>query len=103
MDDTNSSFKKTNVNASTRLWSALKNAAKDTLKNPARAITTLQTYFDQRAWHQVKNTDERYQIREHFGKILSTAYYKKKNIQKAEQVNYIIEQEKKLFDSKIFN
>ena len=74
-------------------------AAKDTLKNPAGAIRTLNTYFVQRAWCQVEDKAARERIRNSFEAILARSYEKKKQYDKANEVRNVIEGEKKLFEN----
>lgn len=81
------------------LNNALSRAAADTAKNPARAIKTLSVYFDQRAWCQVKDLKQRAKIRDGFEAILTKSYEKRKQTEKVQQVKYIIQSEKKVFET----
>lgn len=78
-------------------------AAKDTAKNPKRTINTLNTLFKQRAWLQINDLLIRDSIRNEFGILLSTAYIKTKQLDKAQNVWYIINIEKELFERKLTN
>jgi len=78
-------------------------AAKDTAKNPQRTINTLNILFQQRAWLQIQDPEIRDSIRNEFGILLSTAYTKRNQIDKAKNVWYIINTEKELFNRKLTN
>ena len=86
------------VDVSKRLNDVLRSAVADTAKHPARVISKLTPYFEQRAWYQVKNKNERAKIRNEFGVLLSTAYIKRNNKEEADRVLEIIESEKKIFE-----
>ncbi len=83
--------------AAPRLWSAIKQSIKDTSRNSIRVIGNLRTYFDQRAWLQVSDKEDREKIREQICILLMTAYTKLKKPAQAEEVRSVIEAEKKVF------
>lgn len=83
--------------ASPRLWSAIKQSIKDTSRNSLRVIGNLRTYFDQRAWLQVSDKEDRDKIRDQICILLMAAYTKLKKNVEAEEVRNLIEAEKKVF------
>lgn len=85
-------------NVSNILWSAIKSVEKDTTKNPKSVINKLRTYFDQKAWMQVEDLKDRDSIRSNLSRVLSTAYYKKKDKANAEKVKTAVEREKEMFE-----
>jgi len=85
------------VNVANRLNSVIKEAIADSAKRPATVISKLSPYFQQRAWMQVNNKNERIKIRNDFQILLVNAYRKRNNPEEAEKVNAIIEAEKELF------
>ena len=85
------------VNVAERLNTVLQSAVADSAKNPARVITKLSPYFEQRAWLQVRNLDERAKIRNEFGVLLFNAYSKRNKPEDAAKILEIIEAEKKIF------
>jgi anionic cell wall polymer biosynthesis LytR-Cps2A-Psr (LCP) family protein len=86
------------VDVSKRLNDVLRSAVADSAKHPARVISKLTPYFEQRAWYQVKNKNERARIRNEFGTLLSNAYIKRNNKEEADKVLAIIEADKKIFE-----
>jgi hypothetical protein len=76
---------------------ALEKAEKDTASRPTIVINNLKTYFDQRAWLQVKDKAKRDTIREKFNVMLSAAYTKKGDLTNAKNVRDVIDREKKFF------
>jgi hypothetical protein len=88
---------------SPKLWSLLGRADKDSTSNPGAVIKSLEVYFDQRAWLQVINLEERNRIRDHFALLLSRAYEKKKQPQKAAWIRGIVSTEKELFSKPVFS
>ncbi len=90
--------KSKNRNVSNILWTAIKSAEKDTLKNPKSSINKLRKYFDQKAWMQIDDIDDRNSIREHLGRVLSTAYFKRNDGTNARKVIDAIQKEKEMFD-----
>ncbi len=85
-------------NVSGVLWSAIKAAEKDTVKNPKAAISKLRTYFDQKAWMQVENINDRNNIRDNIARVLSTAYYKRRDKANAEKVIQSANAEREMFE-----
>ena len=82
------------VNIYYRLRHLLSNSARDTAKKPDNVIRALTTYFDQHAWLQISNLQNRDSIREQFAVQLINAYSKKKQYAKAARVRDIINAEK---------
>lgn len=78
---------------------ALAKAVKDTAKNPTLSINALKVLFDQRAWFQVRNVEDRIRIRDEMGKVLANSYTKKKLYKEAGEVQKVIEHEKAIFKS----
>lgn len=91
------------VNVSRRLWNVLNKAVADSAKNPRAVISKLEIYYNQRAWMQVQDKDDRAKIRDMFAVLLSNAYYKRKEAAKAQRVKEVIEREKELFAKPILN
>ena len=83
------------------LKSALSRAEKDSAKKPQNVITSLSTYFNQKAWLQVTNQVERAKIRRDFAYMLSNAYLKKKQPDKAKQVLETVRLEEELFNNRL--
>lgn len=85
-------------NVSNILWTAIKSAEKDTVKNPRRVISKLETYFKQKAWMQVSDINDRNSIRDNLARVLSTAYYKRSDKANAERVIRAARAEKEMFE-----
>lgn len=83
------------------LRNVLAKAYPDTAKKPQNVIKTLQIYFEQHAWLQVPEISERTRIRNEFALLLSNAYMKKKQAEKARQVLESVRLEEELFKNKI--
>ncbi|MDR0927869.1 MAG: hypothetical protein LBO69_08920 [Ignavibacteria bacterium] len=75
---------------------ALRSAYLDTAKNPQRVINKLVTYYNQRAWYQVMDLNERDRIRSEFGTLLYNAYVKRGKQGDADKVKAVIEADKVL-------
>lgn len=103
--NTSTSFSQNNLDTliSHNLWEKINVSISDSALNPNKVVHTLKTLFNQRAWLQVEDINDRNQIREQFGILLSNAYLKLKKKSKAKEVEKIIDYEKKLFDTPIFN
>ena len=87
-----------NVNVAARLNRAINKAVADSAKRPQASINTLKTYFEQRAWFQVKNLEEREKIRDEFAAILIHCYRKRNQLDNANRVYEIVESEKAVFN-----
>ena len=85
------------VNVANRLNKVIIEATSDSAKRPAVVISKLSPYFQQRAWMQVSNKNERIKIRNDFQTLLVNAYRKRNNNDEADKVIAIIDAEKKLF------
>lgn len=81
-----------------KLNRAIQSAESDTAKNPTRAISKVQTFYNQKAWHQISDITHRNEIRDRIANVLITSYKKKNNLNKANEIANSIEQEKKLFE-----
>ncbi|MGE5481064.1 MAG: LCP family protein [Chloroflexota bacterium] len=90
-----------NLSVYDRLNRATYNAAQDTAKRPARSITALKTFYEQRAWLQIPDADQREDIRNRFQKILVAAYSRRKDYRAAQNVNAAMEAERKLFHNSL--
>ncbi len=91
------------VNVASRLRKVLNKAVADSARNPKAVISNLEIYFEQRAWFQVENKQERQLIREQFENLLYNAYMKRKQPDKAKKVKELMYNEKQLFDKNLFN
>jgi len=100
---TSDSTRAVNINPERLLLNAILKAAPDTARNPQAAIAKLETYFNQRAWYQVEDIDERIKIRNSMADILVTSYNKRKKFDEAKKVLEIIELENKILENKIKN
>ncbi|ROL58296.1 hypothetical protein D9V84_00770 [Bacteroidetes/Chlorobi group bacterium Naka2016] len=76
---------------------SLKLAEKDTFKFPKRVVSRLKVYYDQRAWLQIENPEQRESIRSRFESCLVSAYSKLNQIEKARQVQEELQLERELF------
>ena len=94
---------KTVVNVASMLRKALNKAVADSAKNPRAVISTLEIYFNQRAWFQVENKQDRTQIRDLLEKLLYNAYIKRKQPDKANKVKEVMYNEKQIFSKPVFN
>ncbi len=72
----------------------------DTAKRPAEVIRKLNVYFEQRAWLQIADRNQRAEVRTKIGDMMYVAYVKKKEPQKAQSIKDIIQAEIKLFEHK---
>lgn len=88
------------IRAERILNSAINRAVADSAKNPASVIRHLRMLFDQRAWFQVRDLRKRDSIRKQFAQLLASAYKKKKQYDKAQEVQMIIDSEKRMFESR---
>ncbi len=95
------STKSTQPNPARILRNALNKACADTAKRPKNVVNNLSVYFNQHAWLQVPDLAERDQIRNQFAVMLSTAYTKQKQTDKAKQVWVIIKTEQELFMNRL--
>lgn len=93
--------KKTNVTA--KLMYLIRRAAADSTRNPKAVIAKLEIYFNQRAWFQAEDPDDRIKIRDSMATLLISAYNKRKMPAKANHVIYIINSEKQMFQSNAFH
>ncbi len=80
-----------------RLNNVLNLAMADTSKSPQKAINRLNVLFEQRAWLQVADKEERKLIRNRFVDIISYSYEKRKDTLKAKQIRNIAVSEDNLF------
>jgi anionic cell wall polymer biosynthesis LytR-Cps2A-Psr (LCP) family protein len=86
------------INVANKLSKVIQSAISDSAKRPAAVISTLSPYFQQRAWMQISDKDERIKIRTDFQILLVNAYKKRNKIEEADKVNAVIDAEKKLFN-----
>ena len=82
---------------------ALAKAVDDSARRPQNVINCLSTLFNQHAWLQITDLKQRDSIRNQFGVLLSSAYYKRKQPAKAQEVWNIIKTEQELFKNKLNN
>lgn len=99
-DDTTFSNNK-EINVERKLKKLISEAAQDSLKRPKQVINKLEVYFEQKAWHQIDNWEERNKLRDEIGKLLESAYLKTKNSLKANRIREAIEAEKLLFEKSL--
>lgn len=78
------------------LWKMLCECRADTMR-PREVIRRLQRPFEQRAWMQVQQPSERYEIRRWFDDLLSKAYRDINRPEKAQGINLIVRREKEFF------
>ena len=93
--------KRTNV--TDKLMHVLHKAVADSTRNPKAVIAGLEIYFNQRAWFQVENPNDRDKIRDSMAALLISAYNKKKMPAKANKVMDVINNEKQIFKSNVFH
>ncbi len=86
-----------NNKVETLLEAAIIKAEADSTLHPTLVINRLRTYFDQRAWLQIRSRSKRDSIREKIHLLLSNAYDKKGEQSNAKNVRDIIAKEKKFF------
>ncbi len=79
----------------------LEGSEKDSSK-PWRVVSRLKTLFNQRAWLQVENPNEREKIRDKFGDLLITAYERQGKERKAQRIRDVINMEKRVFSTPLF-
>jgi len=91
------------VNVATRLRKAINKASADSAKNPRAVISKLDVYYNQRAWLQVENKEERNQLRDQIEILLYNAYIKRKQPDKANKVRETITNERNIFSKPIFH
>ncbi len=99
-DDTNFTDNK-EINVERRLTKIISEASQDSLKRPKQVINKLEIYFEQKAWHQIDNTEARNRVRDDIAKLLEDAFIKTKNPLKANKVREAIEAEKLLFEKSL--
>lgn len=71
--------------------------AREKQKYPWKVISLLDTYFDQKAWLQISDKQERHEIREELKTLLAGAYRKRNNNDKANEIEEVIDRESKMF------
>jgi len=81
----------------------LNKAAQDSVKNPNNVIRSLSIMFAQRVWFQIEDPILRDSIRNDFGILLSGAYLKKNQVDKAKGVWAVINTERELMKNKLSN
>ena len=91
------------VNVAGKLNNFVNKAIQDSAKRPQNVITGLVTYYNQKAWHQVKDEAQRNKLRDQIGLLLANAYDKKKQPDKAKAVRIAIADEKELFSKQLFD
>lgn len=89
-----------NPDPSVILQRAINRASLDTSRNPQSAINIIKPYFDQRAWFQIDDIDERIKIRNTMADILINAYNKRKKYNEALMIKDLIEIEDKFYEQK---
>jgi len=72
----------------------------DTIKNPSQVINNLKIYFEQKAWFQIEDSTDRYEIRTAISKNLQTAYIMMKDTVGATEVKNKVKDEDDLFKLK---
>lgn len=72
----------------------------DTIKNPTQVINNLKIYFEQKAWFQIEDSTDRYEIRTAISNNLQAAYIMIKDTAQAETIKNIIKNEDDLFKLK---
>jgi len=75
-------------------------AEKDTLKRPKAVISKLRTYYEQKAWLQIEDENNREMIRTRIENCLVSAYYKLSKPTLANQVKQAMALERELFKIK---
>lgn len=73
----------------------------DTTRAPKKVISSLKTYYEQRAWLQIEDETQRDEIRNRFESCLTSAYLKLNQINKAKEVKEFFEIEREFFKNKI--
>ncbi len=86
-----------------KLRRAVISAESDTAKNPSRAISKVEGFYEQKAWHQISDDTKRNELRDRIANVLIVSYKKKNNLSKADAIANAIAQEKKLFGIKLDN
>lgn len=78
-----------------KLNKLLDEASLDTAKSPAKVISKLSNYYDQKIWLQISDDELSLKYSKRFAELLINAYSKKNNIQKARAIKnaYIAEEE----------
>lgn len=97
------STRSSNINPAKVLQNVISKASNDTARNPQAAISKLETYFNQRAWYQIDDNDERIKVRNSMAEILITCYNKRKKKDEAKKVLEVIELENKILENKSKN
>ena len=69
----------------------------DSSSRSNETISTLKTYFQQKAWLQITNKKTRHNYRERIKQLLMSAYIQKNEPDNAEKIKRIVEQESNLF------
>ncbi|MFM7339443.1 MAG: LCP family protein, partial [Bacteroidota bacterium] len=71
-----SSYAKKNIDPAGRLNKLLNNVPLDTMQKPKKVLEQLYPYFEQHAWLQVRNEQERAKIRQRLGDYLISSFNK---------------------------
>ncbi|MFM7157775.1 MAG: hypothetical protein ACKO0Y_08160 [Bacteroidota bacterium] len=95
-----SSYAKKNIDPAGRLNKLLNNVPLDTMQKPKKVLEQLYPYFEQHAWLQVRNEQERAKIRQRLGDYLISSFNKIGKPQNARWVQYVIDTEIEMFAGK---
>ena len=93
---TNTSSKK--VNVVKLLEGKIESARKFEESNPKAVIARLKNYYNQKAWWQIPDKDDRNRIREDIANLMMAAYIKLDNQEEANNIRLAIEAEKQMFN-----
>lgn len=92
-----SSYAKKNIDPAGRLNKVLNALASDTSERPKKVLEQLYPYFDQHAWLQVRNEQERNAIRKRIGDFMIVSFLKIGKPENARWVQYVIDTESAMF------
>jgi anionic cell wall polymer biosynthesis LytR-Cps2A-Psr (LCP) family protein len=95
-----SSYAKKNIDPAGRLHKVLNALAVDTMQKPKKVLEQLYPYFEQHAWLQVRNEQERAKIRQRLGDYLISSFNQIGKPQNARWVQYVIDTEIEMFAGK---
>ncbi|MGQ9819585.1 MAG: hypothetical protein ACUVQ1_06650 [Candidatus Kapaibacteriales bacterium] len=89
------------INVYEKLKSVISLIEPDTSRSPQKVISSLKTFYQQRAWLQIEDQVKRDEIRNRFESCLTTAYLKLNQLNKAKEVKKYFEIEREFFRNKI--
>ena len=91
------SYAKKSIDPGGKLHKVLQHLAADTAEKPKKVLEQLYPYFEQHAWLQVRDTEERASIKKRLGEYMIHCFYKIGKPTNAQWVQYVLDMETAMF------